>query len=203
MERKVFSGNQTRGRSIAGFLSAAAGWSHGDRTPLSEFTEQLLRQGTGAICYQLRSQPSLSPFNAERLSGGTRAQKPARSVCLSPATRHSGKAARNASGLCQWHWERVPTPGSHQAVLAAQHPSLAGRCRWKKRWVSLSSPPARRGQPLESCRVHRREEAGTRLCPSHITACWLHHLLTRPSPAPSGSPFECSKFFFLIFQSFS
>lgn len=82
VEREIFAGNRITGRSIAGFLSAAAGWSHGDRIPLSEFTEQLLRQGTGAICYQLCSQLLLSPFNAERLFGGTEAKKPVHFVPL-------------------------------------------------------------------------------------------------------------------------
>lgn len=105
------------GCSIAGFLSAAAGWSHRDRIPLSEFTEQLLRQGTGAICYQLRSQLSLSPFNAERLFGGTEAEKPARFV---PLPRHP--VFRQSCQKCQQALLASPGAGPR----ARESPGCAG-----------------------------------------------------------------------------
>lgn len=117
MECEVFGGNRISGRSIAGFVSSAAGWSHGDCTPLSEFTEQLLRQGTGAICHQLRSQAALSPFNAERRFGGARAQRPAHSV---PLPRHP--ALQKGCQKCQ-----QPLPGTlGEGPHAREPPGRAG-----------------------------------------------------------------------------
>lgn len=142
MEREIFTGNRITGCSIAGFLSAAAGWSHGDRIPLSEFTEQLLRQGTGAICYQLRSQSSLSPFNAERLFGGTEAEKPAHFV---PLPRHP--VFQQSCQKCQQALPASPGAGPH----ARESPGCAGHSaqpvpitsREVQRWVPRSRPPAR------------------------------------------------------------
>lgn len=118
MEREIFTGNRITGCSIAGFLSAAAGWSHGDRIPLSEFTEQLLRQGTGAICYQLCSQLSLSPFNAERLFEGTEAEKPAHFM---PLPHH--RVFRQSCQKCQQTLPASPGAGPR----ARESPGCAGR----------------------------------------------------------------------------
>lgn len=184
MEGEVFGGNRISGRSIAGSVSAAAGWSHGDRIPLSEFTEQLLRQGTGAICYQLRSQSWLSPFNAERLFGGTWAQKPA---CLVPLPRHPALQKG-----CQKYQQPLPvtlgegphsreTPGP---MLAAQYPALAGRCRWKKRWVSLRSP-------LAPGKLPSAQEVGGRYQALPIP---LYSLLAPPPAHPTQPSSFCLPF---------
>lgn len=57
--------NRKMASSTVGFLSAAAGWSCRDRPPLSEFTEQLLRAGTAAICCQLHS--TLTPSGCQEV----------------------------------------------------------------------------------------------------------------------------------------
>lgn len=142
MEHEIFTGNRITGCSIAGFLSVAAGWSHGDCIPLSEFTEQLLRQGMGAICYQLRSQLSLSPFNAERLFGRTEAEKPAHFM---PLPRHP--VFWQSCQKCQQALPVSPGAGPHareppgcDGCSAPPVPITSGEAQ---RWVSLSHPPAR------------------------------------------------------------
>lgn len=83
-----FAVNRKTASSIVGFLNTAAGRSCGDCPSLSEFTEQLLRAGMSAICCQLHS--TLTPRGCHEVGGEEH-----------PTPHQPGRAARNASGVCQ------------------------------------------------------------------------------------------------------
>lgn len=143
-ECKILAGNGREAGSIMGFLSAAAGWSCRLRPTLSEFTEQLLRAGTAAICCQLRSPLPLSPCSAKSPSRGAGAEHPAH---VNPAELPAGSISEARRGSPGQRAARMALYLSHAGVhkqkrwcpLAALHP---GCCYGLGKCESLQCPPS-------------------------------------------------------------
>lgn len=143
-ECNIFAGNRRAAGSVMGFLSAAAGWSCRLRPPLSEFTEQLLRAGTAAICCQLRSPLLPSPHSAQSPSRGAGAEHPAH---VRPAELPAGSIGEAQRGSPGQRAARMAPYLSHAGVhkrkrwcpLAAIHP---GCCYSQKKRESLHCPPS-------------------------------------------------------------
>lgn len=157
-ECNIFAGNRRAAGSVMAFLSAAAGWSCRLRPPLSEFTEQLLRAGTAAICCQLRSPLLPSLHSTQSPSRGAGAEHPAH---VSLAELPAGSISEAQRGSPGQRAARMAPYLSHAGVhkrkrwcpLAALHP---GCCYSQKKRESLHCPPLLGKGDWGQPRAHRR-----------------------------------------------
>lgn len=216
VKREILTGNRIMACSIIGFFRAASGWSYRGCTLLSEFTEQLLRQGTGAICYQLCSQLSLSSLNAERLFWGKAAEKPTQFLPFPchPLFQQSCQKCQQGLSASQPppKKKQVPRRPQHQTVSQQFWPFSSVCTHQRERYRSRQDAPLsaalwQRGYGCQKfkclkCSSSCQPPFSLEKClPKRCFNMWLGYLLHTHTPIFRSQHIFTTRFIIIIIQA--